>query len=314
MSGTISITQFPLPPNNHQVGIDFITAGPDGNVWYTSTARLTIGRVTTDGQITEFPIPVDGNHSSDPYEQSAYSIVTGGDGNLWFALYHRKRLGRITPRGEITILPTLGHQTHPLYLALGHDGNIWYSSQPYVGGAVGTYADRIGRVTPEGMVREFLLPFGPEVTSMPYGITAGPDGNIWFAESYSEMIGRITPDGVLTQFPVPGSPQWITAGGDGNLWFTQQALGVPEIGRITVDGIVTRFPTPGAEPVSQITVGPDGNLWFAKFQGLVRVRPDGITTVFALASFTYSVITTGPDGNLWLSDPGANHVTRIVLK
>jgi virginiamycin B lyase len=57
---------------------------------------------------------------------------------------------------------------------------------------------------------------------LPRGITAGPDGNLWFAEA--DHIGRITPAGSITAFPLPtqgSSPEGITAGPDGNLWFTE---------------------------------------------------------------------------------------------
>jgi hypothetical protein len=33
----------------------------------------------------------------------------------------------------------------------------------------------------------------PTANSYPYEITAGPDGNIWFAEAGANKIGRITP-------------------------------------------------------------------------------------------------------------------------
>ena len=37
--------------------------------------------------------------------------------------------------------------------------------------------------------------------SAPAGITAGPDGNLWFTESDASRIGRITPAGVASEFP-----------------------------------------------------------------------------------------------------------------
>jgi virginiamycin B lyase len=33
----------------------------------------------------------------------------------------------------------------------------------------------------------------PTANSNPYGITSGPDGNLWFVESGSGKIGRVTP-------------------------------------------------------------------------------------------------------------------------
>jgi virginiamycin B lyase len=51
--------------------------------------------------------------------------------------------------------------------------------------------------------------------SDPEGITAGPDGNLWFTEFTGNRIGRITPAGTVTEFPVltgKRGPEGITAG------------------------------------------------------------------------------------------------------
>jgi hypothetical protein len=93
-------------------------------------------------------------------------------------------------------------------------------------------------VVQPGIITEFPI---PTANSSPGGITAGPDGNLWFTECVSSssgcangQIGRITPTGQFTEFPLPNpnsTPQGITAGPDGNLWFTEG--GANNIGRIT---------------------------------------------------------------------------------
>jgi hypothetical protein len=40
----------------------------------------------------------------------------------------------------------------------------------------------------------------PSPQSTPQAITAGPDGNVWFAEVLGGRIGRITPTGEITEF------------------------------------------------------------------------------------------------------------------
>src|SRR5438132_13086703 len=114
-----------------------------------------------------------------------------------------------------------------------------------------------------GKIREFAI---PTAGSLPEGITAGPDGNLWFTETGGNKIGVITTSGVITEFAIPtgGSrPFGITAGPDGNLWFTE-AIG-NNIGRISPNGKhkLAEFPvpTPNSLPVG-ITAGPDGQLWF----------------------------------------------------
>ena len=101
-----------------------------------------------------------------------------------------------------------------------------------------------------------------------FGITAGPDGNLWFTNFDARKIGRVTPAGAITEYPAgagttDGSPYGITAGPDGNLWFTD--YGAHKIGRITPAGVITEYPAGTGTSygsVSGIATGPDGNLWF----------------------------------------------------
>lgn len=55
---------------------NFITAGPDGALWFTDTSNNAIGKITTSGTISEFSIPSSGS--------SPNGIIVGPDGNLWF--------------------------------------------------------------------------------------------------------------------------------------------------------------------------------------------------------------------------------------
>jgi virginiamycin B lyase len=106
----------------------------------------------------------------------------------------------------------------------------------------------------------------PTSQSSPIAITAGPDGNFWFAELEGNKIGRITPSGTITEFPIPtfnSAPKAITAGPDGNLWFTEG--GANKIGQITPSGTISEFSvTTSASDPEGITKGPDGNLWFTE--------------------------------------------------
>jgi streptogramin lyase len=73
-------------------------------------------------------------------------------------------------------------------ITAGSDGNLWFTE---------IFGSRIGRITPDGAITEFPLPFG----GPPSSIAAGPDGNLWFTLRES-TIGRITPDGALTEFHI----------------------------------------------------------------------------------------------------------------
>ncbi len=164
-----------------------------------------------------------------------------------------------------------------------------------------------------GNFSEFPIP----TASVPFGITAGPDGAIWFTEQ-GGTIGRITTGGVITEFSVPtaGSvPLNIAAGPDDALWFAEQ--GSNAIGRITTTGAITEFavPTAGAFPLS-ITAGADGALWFTEQFGnqIGRITTAGVITEFVIPTPASRPlgIAAGPDGALWFAEFNGNQIGRIT--
>jgi streptogramin lyase len=212
------ITEFPLPSVNSFP--QWLARGPDGNLWFTETGvgngeqgpigGNRIGRITTAGVITEFPVPTS---NSIPFE-----IAGGPDGNLWFTESRGQNIGRITPAGVITEFPAAGS---PASITAGPDGNLWFGEHT---------GNNIGRITPAGVITEFTV---PTLNSNLYGITTGPDGNLWYTGFI--QIGKITTAGVITEVPIPTSSAsaiGITTGSDGNLWFTE--FNGNKIGRIQI--------------------------------------------------------------------------------
>lgn len=119
---------------------DAITAGPDGAIWFTvdNTGNPgQIGRIGTDGTITEYALP---NPNRDYIFLSG--ITAGPDGNLWFTYFdynsHASKIGRITPSGTISLWPTPTAASFPTDIKAGPDGALWFTEY-----AVG----KIGRIT-----------------------------------------------------------------------------------------------------------------------------------------------------------------------
>ena len=84
---------------------------------------------------------------------------------------------------------------------------------------------------------------------VPEGLTAGPDGNLWFTawlganSDAAVAIGKITPAGAVTIFPLPEpgtGPATITSGPEHNLWFTEAP--VDRIGRVGTRRQSARIP------------------------------------------------------------------------
>ena len=271
-----------------------IAVGPDGALWFTDYYNDKIGRITTAGAVTEYPIP------STP--GFPWGIAAGPDGALWFTELYGDKIGRITTAGAITEYPTQGHVSEPMGIALGPDGALWFTEQE---------SPHIGRITTAGAITQYPVPSGKSA----FGITLGPDGALWFTE-FAGSIGRITTAGSVTEYPVPGVTDFlsgITAGPDGALWFTETANN--QIGRITTAGAITQFPLPTeqyGEPQG-ITTGPDGALWFTQLQwsNIGRITTAGVPSWYPLpinmGSSPYS-ITTGPDGELWMGANGGGKI------
>jgi len=171
---------------------------------------------------------------------------------------------------------------------------------------------QVGRITPAGLVTEFTPPSPDNGPSLGAGnaITAGPDGNIWFATgSLTAAITRVTPDGRFATFrlgDILGSVNALTAGPDGNVWFTESVypFTVDKVGRITPSGQITSWSIPAPPGVrgsiGGITVGLDGNLWFTHDGTLATITPAGALRDH-VADTVGNALTTGPDGNLWAS-------------
>jgi virginiamycin B lyase len=170
-----------------QAFLDHITAGPDGNMWFTDGLRA-VGRITPAGVITEFPL----RQSFNDYRE-AIGIAAGADRALWFG--YGDRIGRITTGGHLSYYKDPFDEVDDL--VRGRDGNIWFTQANGYYDATVT----VGRITPKGRVT--IL--GRGLTGVdPGGITVGPDGDIWLAEGgrTGDHVARIQ-RGSATEFPRP---------------------------------------------------------------------------------------------------------------
>ena len=300
-SNFVPIREFRVPTSG-SVPRD-ITAGPDGNLWFTEQSGNKVGRITPAGVITEFTVPT---AKSEPLR-----ITAGPDGNLWFTESGSNKIGQIIPlgfmAGVITEFDIPTANSNPPSITAGPDGNLWFTE---------LNGNKIGQITTAGVITEFPV---PTASSGPDVITAGPDGNLWFTEQYGNKIGRITTAGVITEFPVPTASSHligIAAGPDGNVWFTEEVGN--NIGRIIPAGTITEYAVPAASSRPYcIAAGPDGNLWFTEYYGNAIGQ---ITTAGVISEFTVPTtnsqpdgIAAGPDGNIWFTEYYANKIGQILL-
>ena len=222
-----SLTTFTIP--NHgdlQEGPGSIVVGPDHNLWFTyadwSSPAGSIGRITTDGTITLFPLT-----AGQPMD-----IAAGPDGNLWVAQWPPAEIDKISPQGALTEYPVppwqkivSSQELIPEYITAGPDGNLWFSMGD---------APTVNRITPAGDFAGF--PFVVPVYGQrePGAITVGRDGDLWAPVFWHNLV-RTTTSGQITTYEVPADPglsifQGIVTGPDGNLWLCES--GVFSIARV----------------------------------------------------------------------------------
>jgi virginiamycin B lyase len=90
-----------------------ITTGPDGALWFTERVAHQIGRISTTGQIQEYPVPG---------ALAPYAITAAPDAALWFTA--GKDVGEITTTGQITMWTVPGSQLLNGIVA-APDGSFW---------------------------------------------------------------------------------------------------------------------------------------------------------------------------------------------
>ena len=209
-----------------------ITAGPDGNVWFTETAAAgAIGRITpagVDHRVHRAASPTGAARRTSPPAPTATSGSPRRRGDA---------IGRITPAGR-------HHRVHdrprppnasPSGITAGPDGNLWFTEKATAAGSAGSRPRGVDHRVHRRLTRE-RQPHGdhrraPTATSgspssgparsaasprpgddhrvhapasrrrpRPTASPPGPDGNLWFTEQRRHGIGRITPAGAITEF------------------------------------------------------------------------------------------------------------------
>ncbi|MBV9233468.1 MAG: hypothetical protein JO030_05445 [Candidatus Eremiobacteraeota bacterium] len=300
----VSVKQFKIPLSGVQP--DDIALGESGNLYVSQPVgvpKTYLWQVTEAGKIT----------SVGSLGYTGPVGITGYKGAVYFGLQQssdQETLG-IYYAGKLTLKRLIGPPVNAIYyLKKDKDGSIWFSNP-------GGY--QVGHIV-NGSYTTLLA---PTKYCSPYGITIGPDKNVWVAEQCATTtgrIGRITAKGQWTEFPLPNNQQpppgdGIIAGPDGNLWFT---LDTPNIGRITTAGKITEFPLgPSDGPGYGITVGNDKALWYTLQQSgqIGRMTTKGSSTAYATpggGSSELTGISAGTGRTIWFTETNSGQVGRLT--
>ena len=321
------IEEFPAtPPESNPITPQQITAGPDGNLWYTDGGS-SVYKMSPSGAITgAFEAKVG----------SAPGGIVADDGALWFAESQSGSIGCVTTAGTVEEFEVPSAAMHlvpdPDGITVGPDGNLWFTEAAL---------NRIGRLVPSPSepckkkeeITEYEVPGailgltgGGNSGIAADSIASGPNGNLWFSEAGSGRVGEMNTSGqMVNTFPpspatLSGAPLGIVKGADGNIWFTEGGS-AERIGRLTPSGAITEFPLAPAPTGNyfglwSIASGPNGNLWFTYGSGEENAGVGCITTAGNAGQYPALIhnsnpegITVGPEGAIWFTD--ASSIGRL---
>jgi virginiamycin B lyase len=202
--------------------------------------------------------------------------------------------------------PVLGEITR------GDDGSsFWFTEE---------HANRIGKITTQGAITEFLLPnLDPNQEWRPTNIANGPDDSFWFTyPGNTSYIGRMVgATGQLTLYTLPSNfnqnANGITRGPNDTIWFT----GKDAVGSLTNDGAMTLFTIPDTYYLSDIATGTDDALWFGVVStggttfGIGHLTTSGDYTFYPIP-YRIGDINGGMNNDLWFTETHDNRIGRIT--
>ena len=334
------VTYYPLPSSSAQP--NGITAGPDGNVWFTEgtvSGNGKVGRIEpSSGAITEFSA---GLPTSD-----YYGIISGPNDSLWFAGYDCGCLGSITTSGTISTVAIDafkwgGRLYSPSLVGVAQNGSsVWFTNSA---------TNSVGWYNPSSNAQQQIgLAYGQSgtyyVNTPDWSIVTGPDGALWTVGEDLSEVDRVSPiDGsyktIMLQSGGTGyTANAITSGPDGNLWIggsVSLSSGYTAfVGRLSTSGasftpyLVDAGSPYEPESASAITTGSDGNLYFleelnGRITDIGKATTSGTVTIYPVPADShgpggygggeFSSITYGSDGNLWFTDCVGGSIGRFTL-
>jgi streptogramin lyase len=189
-----------------------LAVGTDGNLWFADGVPGLTGalfRLTPTGELTQ---PADGSPGfaarlpATAETQHVPDTVLGAEGNLWYSIQTGgpAAIGRLTPGGQTTEFNECLTYGQPFFgpeeLALGSEGNVWFTSLAERSTPNISDPPSIGVITPAGQITQIYA----GVKAEPQTIAAADDGagGAWFASGGDEVQRIRPPQGPVNTFHI----------------------------------------------------------------------------------------------------------------
>ncbi len=293
-----NVQVFALPEGTHPHDV---APAPDGTVWYTAQAAGALGILDPrTGKSRQVPLG-DGS--------APHGVIAGPDGAAWITDGGLNAIVRFDPATQKLTkfpLPADAEDANLNTAAFDGKGRLWFTGQG------GFY----GRLDPgSGAMRVFKAPRG----SGPYGITATPDGTVWYASLAGSYIARLDGEsGAATVIDPPGKddgPRRIWSDKSGNLWVSLWNAGA--LARYTpATGQWKAWPLPGkGAHAYAVYVDERGVVWVSNFgaNAVLSFDPKSETFFAYPGSAADAEVRQilGRPGEIWLPESGLDRLMLI---
>ncbi|MEA2928596.1 MAG: virginiamycin lyase [Hyphomicrobiales bacterium] len=181
-----------------------VAPAPDGTVWFSGQQQGFAGRFDPKtGKLEKIPL----GRGAAPH-----GVIIGPDGAAWLTEGGQNAIARVDPTTKVVKLfplPAAFPRANLNTLVFDNGGTLWFTGQS------GVY----GRVAPSsGKVDAWAAPRG----SGPYGITATPTGDVWYASLAGDHIAQVdlkSGNATIIEPPRKGvGPRRIWSDSKGMLW------------------------------------------------------------------------------------------------
>ncbi|HEY8489368.1 MAG TPA: lyase [Dehalococcoidia bacterium] len=292
------LQEYPVPPGSHPHDV---APAPDGTVWYTAQATGELGRLDPrTGETHHIPL----GRGSAPH-----GVIVGPDGAPWITDGGLNAIVRVDPATEeVRVFPLPADRPRANLNTAAFDGRgvLWFTGQS------GVY----GRLDPaSGRLEVFDAPGGRG----PYGITATPDGQVYYASLAGSHIARIDQEtGAATVLRPPTPDQGarrVWSDSRGRIWVSEWNAG--QVGVYDpAAGTWREWRLPGTTPMAYaVYVDEQDMVWLSDFgaNALVRFNPATESfDVFPLPSPEASVRQIlGRPGEVWGAESGADRLVVV---
>lgn len=290
------VQEYSVPSRSHPHDV---APAADGGVWFTAQGAGYLGWLDPGtGEVRQIAL---GPRSA------PHGVIVGPDGAPWVTDGGQNAIVRVDPRtSEVRLFPLTGRNANLNTATFDRFGNLWFTGQS------GVY----GRVDPNsGEVQQFDAPRGPG----PYGITATPDGRVFYASLAGSHIAEInleTGQATPIDSPTPGQgARRVWTDSQGVVWVSEWNAG--QVGRYDPrTGDWREWKLPGARPQAYaVFVDEQDVVWLSDWGSNAIVRFDPASETFEQFEMPLSGADIrqllGRPGEVWAAESGQDRLVVI---